>query len=274
MRCLRESPVTPSPVGVNQYAVFFEATKLLWKVLDNNQEAAAILAKHVHSSVNFDDLNVRLPGISLENVSIEDIGIWIDPIDGTSQYIKGGWDKVAQHYPPSIGLRVVTVLIGAFNIKTGEPVMGVVNQPFINGQKGQISYGYGADSGMPDLDKISYEKPRVLIGSSESPEVVSALSKQFEVLKAGGAGHKLLMVAHGYADIYINTGPSTFRWDTCAPHAVLRALGGGVRDCNGQEIVYDVDQSHAANSDGIFAFREQKYFDEVFKVLMALKENN
>ena len=33
MRCLRESPVTPSPVGVNQYAVFFDATQLLWKVL-------------------------------------------------------------------------------------------------------------------------------------------------------------------------------------------------------------------------------------------------
>ena len=33
MRCLRESPVTHSPVGVNQYAVFFEATQLLWKVL-------------------------------------------------------------------------------------------------------------------------------------------------------------------------------------------------------------------------------------------------
>ena len=252
-----------------------ETRELLSQVLDNNQEAAAILARHVHSTVNFDDLNDKLPETALEDVSIEDVGVWIDPIDGTSQYIKGGWDEVAQHYPPSRGLKVVTVLIGAFNMKTGEPIMGVVNQPFISegSDIGKISYGYGSVSGLPNHEEIKYEKPRVLIGSSESQELVSALSEQFEVLKAGGAGHKLLMVAQGYADIYINTGPSTFRWDTCAPHAMLRALGGGVRDGHGQEIVYNVDQSNAANKGGIFAFREEKYFDAVSKILKKLKEN-
>ena len=30
----------------------------------------------------------------------------------------------------SNGLQVVTVLIGVYNLKTGQPVIGVINQPF------------------------------------------------------------------------------------------------------------------------------------------------
>ena len=37
---------------------------------------------------------------------IKDVGIWIDPIDATSQYIKGGWEDVPEGDPPTKGLKV------------------------------------------------------------------------------------------------------------------------------------------------------------------------
>ena len=40
-------------------------------------------------------------------------------------------------------------------------------------------------------------RPRVLIGSSEDPNILENLGKCSDVIKAGGAGHKLLMVALG-----------------------------------------------------------------------------
>lgn len=40
-------------------------------------------------------------------------------------------------------------------------------------------------------------RPRVLIGSSEDPYILEKLGKCSHVIKAGGAGHKLLMVALG-----------------------------------------------------------------------------
>ena len=41
-----------------------------------------------------------------------------------------------------------------------------------------------------------------------------------------GAAFKALCVATGEADAYILTRASTYKWDTCGVHALLRALGG------------------------------------------------
>jgi 3'-phosphoadenosine 5'-phosphosulfate (PAPS) 3'-phosphatase len=34
-----------------------------------------------------------------------------------------------------------------------------------------------------------------------------------------------MCVVEGWADAYLMSNPSTYKWDTCAPHAILRALG-------------------------------------------------
>ena len=114
-------------------------------------------------------------------------------------------------------------------------------------------------------------KPRLLIGSSEKKDLVAKLSESFEIVRAGGAGHKLMMVALGFADVYINTGASTFKWDTCGPHAILTAMGGGVVDCKQfQEIRYDVGGDVSkANTDGIVVFREEKYIEIVKKEILS-----
>ena len=48
-----------------------------------------------------------------------------------------------------------------------------------------------------EVKEILRKRPRVLIGSSENEGVLSRLSKDCDVIKAGGAGHKLMMVALG-----------------------------------------------------------------------------
>jgi 3'-phosphoadenosine 5'-phosphosulfate (PAPS) 3'-phosphatase len=87
------------------------------------------------------------------------------------------------------------------------------------------------------------------------------------VVRAGGAGHKLLMVgphrlhtpSHphqvslGLADLYLNSGPSTFQWDTCGPAALLLATGGGLLDCaESRPILYSVAGA-PAHGQGILA---------------------
>ena len=87
-----------------------EKTKaLLTKVLNGNSDAAQTLAKHVHSEIKIEDVNttVPLPGsIPEPGFDTKDIGIWIDPIDATSQYIKGGVEQVNDDEPPTKGLKV------------------------------------------------------------------------------------------------------------------------------------------------------------------------
>lgn len=67
------------------------------------------------------------------------------------------------------------------------------------------------------------------MSTTESDRVKDSLS-QASVLYAAGAGYKQLCVIDGLIDTYILTRGSTFNWDTCAPHAMLRSLGGGVVD--------------------------------------------
>jgi len=43
------------------------------------------------------------------------------------------------------------------------------------------------------------------------------------VIRCGGAGRKVLMVARGEAECYLYPCKGTNKWDTCAPEALLRA---------------------------------------------------
>jgi len=262
---------------------------LLTKVLNGNSEAAQILAQHVHSEIKIKDVNTTsLPDTIPEiEFDIKDIGIWIDPIDATSQYIKGGIENVSADEPPTKGLKVVTVLIGAYSLSSGAPCLGVVNQPFSKISSSEEFSGSAHWGGIIGTVKFNSmtptvqqrTRPRVLIGSTEDPDILEKLDKCSDVIKAGGAGHKLLMVALGLADVYINSGASTYKWDTCAPHAIIRALGGEVKECqpylseNNEKssisIFYVLKEGKGdkQNTNGLFAFRDEKMARIVLEAL-------
>lgn len=99
---------------------------------------------------------------------------------------------------------------------------------------------------------------------------------------ASGAGFKILCVIQGLADVYVLSEGSTFKWDSCAPHALLRALGGGVVDlsaalkcgCVQTELAYHRPNEGCtgadgwANCGGLVAYRDSA---QLGKVLEALK---
>lgn len=73
----------------------------------------------------------------------------------------------------------------------------------------------------------------MVLSSSEKQVVKEALTSLCgpdKLMYASGAGYKILCVIQGLADVYVLSEGSTFKWDSCAPHALLRALGGGVVD--------------------------------------------
>ena len=46
-----------------------------------------------------------------------------------------------------------------------------------------------------------------------------------KVLKVGGAGHKVQLLMEGHAHCYVFCSPGCKKWDTCAPEAILHAIG-------------------------------------------------
>ena len=83
----------------------------------------------------------------------------------------------------------------------------------------------------------------------------------------------------GLADVYINSGASTYKWDTCAPHAIIKALGGEVKECqpylsadneqSSNSILYDLKEGQAdkLNTKGLFAFRDERMTRIVLEAL-------
>lgn len=177
------------------------------------------------------------------NIKDEDFTVWVDPLDGTSEYTQG----FVEH---------VTVLIG-IAIKE-KAVGGVIHQPFYkcNGEEGRTIWGLkglgvgGFVPNDPPSDKFILTTTR-----SHSTEVVQkaldALNPT-EILRVGGAGYKVLQLLEGKAHAYVFASPGCKKWDTCAPEAILEAHGGVLTDILGDHYTYESGVSFP-NKRGVLA---------------------
>lgn len=55
---------------------------------------------------------------------------FLNTLDATSQYIQGREKELEEGRLSPSGLHCALVLIGVYLRSTGEPIMGVINQPF------------------------------------------------------------------------------------------------------------------------------------------------
>lgn len=128
----------------------------------------------------------------------------------------------------------------------------------------------------------------VVLSGNENSNLKSQLRLAgYTVAEAAGAGYKQLCVARGDADIYVLSKGSTFKWDTCGPHAILRALGGGIMSYNKvlavnenleeSELNY-IDNTTGVpssaslhcNQDGLIAFKDGSLLHELIPILRQL----
>ncbi|XP_067891738.1 inositol polyphosphate 1-phosphatase-like isoform X1 [Heterodontus francisci] len=290
-----------------------DTAELLSKVLDGNMTAAEILAKIVHL-----DVSVKDPALEKVKADIpqDTMAVWVDPIDSTFQYIKGYADEKPKDGIYSKGLQCVTILIGVYNRSSGLPIMGVINQPFITRDpvslrwRGQCFWGLSykdinicslqnqdvnataqrADDQCKDPRQDEDLQPgdnnlSVVMSTSENESIKMALS-MLQLYYAAGAGYKSLCAVQGFVSVYLLSEDTTFKWDCCAPHAILRSLGGGMvdfRECLKRrkggnldelpELIYNTPVNGAtgvdkwANKGGLVAYRSPKHLDTIMNII-------
>ncbi|XP_059488072.1 3'(2'),5'-bisphosphate nucleotidase 1 [Neocloeon triangulifer] len=193
-------------------------------------------------------LNLQCPK-DLQNVKEEEVVVWVDPLDGTSEYTQGLLDHV-------------TVLIG---VAVGErAVGGVIHQPYFEYQKferpdlapGRTIWGIpGVGTGGFEPRVAEVGKRIVTTTRSHSNALVqSALDaiQPTEVLRVGGAGHKVMLLLEGKAHAYVFASAGCKKWDTCAPEAILSAAGGTLTDMLGRPYLYHASVQHL-NASGVLA---------------------
>ncbi|XP_049820304.1 inositol polyphosphate 1-phosphatase [Aethina tumida] len=257
-----------------------ETSNLLQKVLNGDEHAANLLATEVHREIKMQDVDTELP-IKNFDVDINNVGIWIDPIDCTGEYINGV-DSEFENGLYLSGLRCVTVLIGAYNKETQLPIMGIINQPFVEEKssrwKGRCIWGVATGNHTSTSQKSHIPRHHILcLSSTESIEVKIKLQENgFKLAEASGAGYKILSVILGLADAYILSRSSTYKWDTCAPHAILKSLGGDIfiyeeaLQNKMTPIKYppEAEGSKYSNCGGLIAYKDPEVLSEVLSCLI------
>lgn len=177
---------------------------------------------------------------AFESFNTKDAVVWIDPLDGTQDFVNGN-------------LTAVTVLIGlAIN---GKSRIGIVHKPWSDEDqsKGKTIFGTG-EHGTFTLnfdDKmtadsliardISYLEPFnteeavaddhiIKVGTSlnhlstSMKETIEKLSP-VEIIRLGGAGNKSLAMTFAKTDSYLYPGRGLAYWDLCAPESIVKGMG-------------------------------------------------
>lgn len=162
---------------------------------------------------------------------------FIDPIDGTSEFIRG---------EPSWAIHI-GLCIG------GKPSLGVVYIP----ANRHLFWGVSTLEYRSAMLQVKEEKPHLLwlpheydekqlrlvsSKSHESPRINTVVSElsiaQKNHLRTGSTGVKITTVAQCLADFYIHPSRGTRLWDSCAPQVILEAAGGVLTDLFGHPLNY------------------------------------
>lgn len=145
---------------------------------------------------------------NLKQVNESDIVIWVDPLDGTSEYTKG----YLEHVTVMIGLSIRDEAIG-----------GVIHQPYFNRNNQNATLGRTL-WGLKGLGTSEFEKRPAHDGlivtttRTHSNELVQRAMDALEpkeIIRVGGAGYKVLQLLEGQADAYIFASNGCKKWDTC-----------------------------------------------------------
>lgn len=144
---------------------------------------------------------------SLASITENDLVIWVDPLDGTTEYTQGI-------------LECVTVLIGV-SVKN-RAIGGIIHQPYYKHSDNRMGRTIW---GLKGLGSSGFEqKPYTageLIATTTRSHCNELVQKALDAIgptkihRVGGAGYKVLQLLEGDAHAYIFATPGCKKWDTC-----------------------------------------------------------
>jgi len=170
---------------------------------------------------------------------------FVDPLDGTREFVAR--------------TDAFVVMIGL--LEGERPTHGVLHAP-VSGKSwvGQTSGGaweVAADGSIRELRLTPAESLTTATVASSRSHPDSLLERAIshlgprEVKPIYSAGLKAAAVASGEADIYLAPESAGFRWDSCAPEAIVTAVGGRYTDAAGR--LLDYRAAKLENDGGIVA---------------------
>jgi 3'(2'), 5'-bisphosphate nucleotidase len=192
--------------------------------------------------------------------------VWfVDPIDGTRDFIKG-----RAGFAVMIGLCI-----------DAQPVVGVIFQPiggnlFVGSPDGAYRVDEAGVRKELRCSTVSDPAQARLVASKShrTPEIdqvksVLGISNEMNI---GSVGLKLGLIALDERDLYVNPSSHSKAWDTCAPQALLEAAGGKMTDLAGAPLHYD--RAELANDNGLVASNGPLHAPVLEKIVPLFKKRS
>ena len=182
-----------------------------------------------------------------EEIPLEELVIFVDPVDGTREFVEGRLQNVA-------------CLIGI--ARNARPIAGIIGVPFPDGDlssEAEVHYAVADQIKMtgvwPQNEKASAASTpsddedvtdcTILTGDSSNPILKKAISCVRSIAKdnihhtiIGGTAAKLRLVAASETPTVSILHFDTELWDTCAAEALLNCKGGKLTDLFGSPLVH------------------------------------
>jgi len=170
---------------------------------------------------------------------------FVDPLDGTREFVAR--------------TDAFVIMIGL--LEGDRPTHGVLHAPVggrsVVGERGRGAWEISAAGevrGLRMKESTSLEAATVASSRSHPDSLLERAITRLapkQVKPIYSAGLKAAAVSSGEADIYLAPESAGFRWDSCAPEAVVAAAGGRYTDALGRELDYRA--ARLENDGGIVA---------------------
>lgn len=222
-------------------------------------------AKHSEEKISLQDVpplasQLTIPAQLAESLTLADTCLWIDPLDGTIEFVRNNVHNVC-------------VLIGI--AVQDRPVAGVVLQPFVGGDDGMVTYGAVGVGVFGDRSPVFADPPVTFTPAMEpkhaaDPHMKASMGRIADAapqVLSQGAGQMLLKVLRGETSVFVQ-GSGASRWDTCANEALLMAVGGTVTDLEGRPYIYKQGAPSYVNAEGLIAARTEELHARVRKAFL------
>jgi 3'-phosphoadenosine 5'-phosphosulfate (PAPS) 3'-phosphatase len=220
------------------------------KVDDSSSTIECCLRKDI--LLHHDEVQTVIPQDCDEEIPIEELAIFVDPLDGTREFVEGRLQNVA-------------CLIGI--VRNNRPIAGVIGLPFPSGNPSSdpiIHYAVADQIGIAGVwPKIECNfKPEsdtgmdkdaagvtILTGDSDNPVLKNAtfcansIAKNANHLIIGGTAAKLRFVAASPTPTIAILHFETELWDTAAAEALLNCKGGKITDLFGSPLVHSPNRT-------------------------------
>lgn len=199
-----------------------------------------------------------VPDLLAQQLSLVDTCLWIDPLDGTIEFVRNN-------------VHNVTVLIGI--CVRDRPVAGIIHQPFVGGEDGIVTYGAVGVGVFGDREPAFSSAPPSSLRLAMEPKdvtdprvqaAVSRLPDAGDPLVSQACGQNLLKVLRGETSAFMQA-PGASRWDICAGEALLTTVGGKLTDLDGRPYTYKEGESSYLNAEGVIAACTEAVHDRVSK---------